>query len=559
MRESRELPLTTIDEARRYRTCGAWPDETTYERFERIATKHLGKVAIIEAGRSWTYGEVLEEVRALSRGLRAAGIAQGEVVSVQLSNSAMHAISHLALNRIGALAMPVHDSWHEAELPHLLKVSRTVAAIIPGTYRGLDYAALYADLRSQLPNLRAVYAMDGAGLNAQAYSSLLTVREGEGEIAATRIDPDLPGALMLSSGTTSMPKISLFSSNNLHALLAPFWSRIQLRETDVGAALAPVGTGAIGYVYPLLSPLLNGATTAILERWTEPQVAVDLIRRNRCTYATAVPAQITQMLPIIQAAPRSDFDSFRCFTNAGAPLAPEVGSQIEEHMDCKIFVIYGATDGGVAASSDINDPQEKRLGSVGRAQDECEIRLVDEIGQEVEPGQTGEIQWRSADKSYGYLNDPEATAMAFNRERFYRTGDLGVLDAEGYLRIVGRVKDMIIRGGRNISPRLIEEMVARHPQVLDVAVAAYPDKVLGERACAFVVSRPGAQMTLKAMLEFLKNEQMSVWQMPERLELMDELPRSAGGKVMKNKLRQFVADKVAVEEHVEAGTMASAV
>ena len=363
---------------------------------------------------------------------------------------------------------------------------------------------------------------------------------------------------MLSSGTTSMPKISIFSSNNLHALLAPFWSRIQLRDTDVGAALAPAGTGAIGYVYPLLSPLLNGGTTVILERWTEPQVAVDLILKNHCTYATAVPAQIAQMLPIIQAVPRSEFARFRCFTNAGAPLAPEVGSQIEEHMDCKIFVIYGATDGGVAASSDINDPQEKRLGSVGRAQDECEIRLIDEIGHEVETGQTGEIQWRSADKSYGYLNDPEATAMAFNKERFYRTGDLGAFDDDGYLRIVGRVKDLIIRGGRNISPRLIEEMVARHPQVLDVAVAAYPDKVLGERACAFVVLRYGSMMTLKDVLEFLKNEHMSVWQMPERLELMAELPRSAGGKVMKNKLRQFVADKVALEEDIKVQTSLNA-
>ncbi len=548
MRESRELPFTTLEEARRYRQSGAWADETIYERFERIAMKHPGKVAVIEATGKRTYGDLLDEVRALSRGFRAAGVSAGQVVSVQLPNCATQAITHLALNRIGALAMPVHDSWHEAELPHLLTTSQAVMAIIPGTYRDLDYAALYASLRPQLPDLRTVYALNGAGPNALDYASLLGTTHGEAEIAATRIDPDLPGALMLSSGTTSLPKISMFSSNNLHALLAPFWRRIQLSESDIGAALAPAGTGAIGYVYPLLSPLLNGATTAILERWSEPQAGVDLIREHRCTYATAVPAQLVQMLPLILAAPQSDFAAFRCFTNAGAPLAPEVGRQIEEHMDCRIFVIYGATDGGVAASSDIGDPLEKRLGSVGRAQEECEIRLIDESGRPVETGQTGEIQWRSADKSYGYLNDPEATAMTFNRERFYRTGDLGAMDAEGYLRIVGRVKDMIIRGGRNISPRLIEEMVMRHPGVAEVAVAAFPDKVLGERACAFVVLRPGTQMLLATLLEFLRGEHMSVWQMPERLEIMAELPKSAGGKIMKNKLREFVAAKISDED-----------
>jgi non-ribosomal peptide synthetase component E (peptide arylation enzyme) len=544
MRESRELPLTTLEEARRYRQSGAWVDETLYERFERIATKHPGKVAVIEATGKRTYGTLLNEVRALSRGFRAAGVLAGQVVSVQLPNCATQAITHLALNRIGALAMLVHDSWHEAELPHLLATSQAVMAIIPGVYRDLDFAALYASLRPQLPDLRAVYALNGTGPNALDYASLLGTAQGEADIAAARIDPDLPGALMLSSGTTSLPKISIYSSNNLHALLAPFWRRIQLSESDIGAALAPAGTGAIGYVYPLLSPLLNGATSAILESWGEPQAGVDFIVKHRCTYATAVPAQLVQMLPLIQAADPSDFVAFRCFSNGGAPLAPEVGRQIEEHMDCRIFGIYGATDAGAATSTDIADPVEKRLGSVGRAQEECEIRLTDESGRPVGTGQTGEIQWRSAGKSYGYLNDPEATAMAFDRARFYRTGDLGAMDADGYLRIVGRVKDMIIRGGRNISPRLIEEMVMRHPAVAEVAVAAFPDKVLGERACAFVVLHPGARVQLAGLLEFLKGEHMSVWQMPERLEIMAELPKSAGGKIMKNKLREFVAPKI---------------
>ncbi|HZY15676.1 MAG TPA: AMP-binding protein [Ramlibacter sp.] len=554
MRASRELPLTTAEEADRYRRSGAWPDETVYQRFERVALQFGDKTATIEARRQLTYRQLLERVRALSRGLLHTGIRRGDVVAVQLSNSAEQPIAHLALNRIGALAMPVHESWHESELPHLLGLSQAVAAIVPSRYKEVDFPALYAALKPKLPALQQVFAIGAPSPHAASFESLLERGSEEAVLALGPIDPDDPADLMLSSGTTSMPKISVFSSNGLLALLQPFWRRIRITPDDIAAALAPAGTGAIGYVYPILTPLLNGATSVILEHWGDPETAVDLIVRHRCTYATGVPAQLTQMLPAISARPPEAFAAFRCFTNAGAPLPPDVGREVEGRMGCKIFVIYGATDGGVACCTSLDDTQEQRLTTVGRPQEECEIRLMNEAGEPLPPGpnQSGEIQWRCADKSYGYLNDPEATAMAFTQDRFYRTGDLGSFDESGRLRIVGRVKDMIIRGGRNISPRLIEEMVLRDPRVFEVAVAAFPDKTLGERACAFVVLRPGVDMTLPSLLEFLRTQQMPTWQMPERLELMQELPKSAGGKIMKNKLRELVAAKVQAEQAAAA-------
>jgi acyl-CoA synthetase (AMP-forming)/AMP-acid ligase II len=540
MERTKSLPLTSVEEAARYRKCGIWPDETLFERFERFARQAPDKTAIIDARRQYTYGEFLEAADRLSRGLYAAGIRAGDVVAVQLPNWAEHPLAHLALNRIGALAMPIHDSWREAELPHLLRVSGAVAAIVPSSYRDIDYPALYAGLRERLPKLKQVFSIGAPNHNAAPFEALLSGGEAGPHVEYLH-DPDAPGALMLSSGTTSLPKISMYSSNDLLALLAPFWKRIRLTPDDVAAALAPAGTGAIGYVYPILSPLLNGATSVVLERWSEPELAVDLILEHRCTYATGVPTQLTQMLPAIKRHATSEFAMFRCFTNAGAPLPLDVGRQIEEHMGCRIFSIYGATDGGVASCTDLGDTQDQRLKTVGRAQDECEIRLVDALDNPVSPGQAGEIQFRTAGKSYGYLNDPEGTAAAFTSDRFYRTGDLGVLDADGYLRITGRARDMIIRGGRNISPTLIEEMVGKHPAVLEVAVAAFPDATLGERACAFVVLAEGKQLTFPSLLAFLKTLEMPTWQMPERLEIMHELPKSAGGKVMKNKLREYVA------------------
>ncbi|MDB5818702.1 MAG: hypothetical protein JWQ11_2342 [Rhizobacter sp.] len=547
------LPLTTPEEAAQYRASGIWPDETIYERFERAARLDLGKIAVIDARRSYTYGELLDSVNALAQGFLDAGITKGDVVAAQLPNGCEQPMVHLALNRIGALAMPVHESWRDAELPHLLSMSRAVAAVVFSDYRGFDFPQLYKTLRDGLPHLKQVFAIGGPTPHAQSFDALLATTPDLAALDARRPHPDDPADLMLSSGTTSLPKISLFSSNDLFALLSPFCDRIGLHRGDVAAALAPAGTGAIGYVYPVLAPLLAGATSVILQRWSEPEVAVELLRAHRCTYATAVPAQLIQMLPLLQAAGPEPFAALRCFTSAGAPLPPEAGRQVEEAVDCRIFGIYGATDGGVASTTFLDDTAQRRLYTVGRAQDATEIRLVDVLDRPVEPGESGEIQWRTAGKSYGYLNDPQATAAAFTADRFYRTGDLGTMDADGYLRITGRVKDMIIRGGRNISPLLIEEMVCEHPAVAEVSVAAFPDAVLGERACLFVVTRPGISVTLPTLLAYLKTRQMPVWQLPERLELMDELPKSAGGKVMKNRLREHVARKVKAEVDMRSG------
>ncbi len=449
-------PLTSFQEAAQYRKSGLWRDLTVFELYRECARAHADKTAIVDARRRYTYAELLASIDNIAGNLLRRGIEPGDVIAVQVANSAELPLMHLALNRIGALAMPIHDSWIQSELHHLLAIGRVRAAIVPRSYRGIDYPALYASLRPGLPDLKAVFSIGGATEHSEAFELLLEpAGVGDAELSARRPDPDLPSTLMLSSGTTSLPKVSVFSCNNMHALLQPFWRGIRLTSDDVAAALAPAGTGAIGYVYPILSPLLNGATTIILERWSEPEKAAELIIEHGCTYATAVPAQLTQMLPSVQRHSRDEFKAFRCFTNAGAPLPPDVGRRIEDLMGCRIFVIYGATDGGVVCSTDIDDPQDKRLSTVGRPLPGREVKLLDALQRPVAPDEPGEIYWRTADKSHGYLNDPEGTATIFADDRFYRSGDLGLFDGEGYLTIIGRAKDMIIRGGRNISPRLI--------------------------------------------------------------------------------------------------------
>jgi non-ribosomal peptide synthetase component E (peptide arylation enzyme) len=542
------LPVTSAEDAARYRAHGLWGDRTIYARFRAAALAVPGKIAIVCGARAIHYGELLERIDRLAGRLLRLGVAPGEIVAAQLPNSPEQPLIHLALNRIGALYMPLHESYRQAELAHLLAKAGAVAAIVPLHYRGFDYPAAYAELRARLPALRQVYSVGGGGPHSAAFEALLQpCGVTPVELDARQPEADALGHIMLSSGTTALPKISVFTSNNLLAMLDAFAQTIQLSREDVACALAPMGTGATGYIFPVLPPLLAGATTAILQHWSDPAEAVELIARHECTYATAIPTQMTLMLPALEAQPQARFTRFRCFNNAGAPLPYEVARRIEELMGCQVQCVYGSTDGGVPCMTCVDDPPDKRMRTVGRVLPGRACELRDGFGQPVAAGEAGEICWRSPDKSFGYLNDLEAARAVFDERGFYRSGDLARIDAEGYVSIVGRVKDMILRGGRNISPRLIEDLLIAHPAVREVAVAAMPHPSLGEQACAFVVLAPGHSLGFEQAVEFLAAQSIAKYQLPERLEILDELPRSAGGKIAKNKLTELVTAKLVAE------------
>ena len=542
------LSVTSAQDAVRYRTARLWKDQTLYSRFREAALKYPEKLAIICGTRSIRYGELLQRVDTLAGNFLRLGIEAGEIVAAQLPNSPDLPLIHLALNRIGALFMPMHDSFRETELAHLLKKAKAVMAIIPLRYRDFDYPALYAELRAQLPELEHVYSIGGAGAHTQDFEALLQPTD----VAADELDARLPtadalGHIMLSSGTTALPKISVFTSNNAVAMTDAFAEMTHLSGDDIVAALAPMGTGATGYVFPLLAPLLAGATSVILQHWSDPAEAVDLIAQHGCTCATAIPTQLTMMVPVLESHPTKQFERFRCFNNAGAPLPYEIARKIEEIMGCHVQSVYGATDGGVPCMTSIDDPAEKRRRTVGRHLEGRVCELRDANGRPVPAGESGEICWTTPDKSFGYLNDVEAARAAFDERGFYRSGDLGQMDADGYVSIVGRVKDMILRGGRNISPRLIEDILITHPAVREVAVAGIPHPVLGEQACAFIVLAPGRKLDFAEMIEFLSTQKIGKYQFPERLELLEKLPRSAGDKIAKNKLTEMATAKLVAE------------
>ncbi len=543
-----DLPLTSSARATAYRAGGQWPDVTVAERFLDTAARYPDKAALRIDGVTSTYADLARDVRSLASGLIAVGLSPGDVVAGQFPNGREIPLLHLACNLAGLLFMPLHDSWRTVELEHLLVHAGVKLLVTPVSYRGFDHHAMISQMRGNLPALRDYFTLVGAAPGARDFAELLQHAPREdAEMAAYRPDPDLPAAIMLSGGTTALSKISRFSSNNLLAFLGAAGAAVGFGPEDIAAAIAPAGTGATGYCYGILMPLLNGATSVILPRWGDPSAAVDLIADRGCTYGVAIPTQLTKMVPVLKERGTAAFERFRCFANAGAPLPYATAVQIEELMDCAIQSIYGATDGGTPTVTTIYDPREKRLATVGRPVPACECEIRDEDGRTLPPGQAGEIVWRGPDKSWGYLGDDAQTAAAFTEDEFYKSGDIGRFDADGYLQIVGRIKDMILRGGRNVSPRAIEELLIKHPAVADVAVAPMPDPVLGERACAFVIPSPGETINLAGAVAFLTGQGLAVWQLPEGLVLLDELPRSPGGKTLKSALTAMVSEASAAE------------
>ena len=302
-------------------------------------------------------------------------------------------------------------------------------------------------------------------------------------------------------------------------------------------AVAPANTGSTGYLYGVLGPLVLGATAHILGRWSA-RAAAELLADRGCTVAVAIPTQIVMLMD--PALGEHDYGPLRAFLNGGAALPVSVATSAEESMGAALLGIYGASESGIPTCGRHDDPVGKRRTTVGRAVLGQELRLVAEDGHEVAAGEPGEVRWRGPNSSFGFLNQPDFDAMSFEDSGFFRSGDLGVLDDDGYLRIVGRLKDMILRGGLNIYPAEIESHLFELPTVLDAAVVGIPDERLGERTCAVVVLAEGAgQLQVAEVSAFLDAAGVARFKHPEFVVALDELPRAASAKLDKARIREI--------------------
>jgi acyl-CoA synthetase (AMP-forming)/AMP-acid ligase II len=527
-----------------YHEAGLWGDKLIVDYIDDHARRDPAKAAIIDCRETITYATLVRRSENLAAAFKAIGLGHGDVVAIRSANWAELPITHLATNRIGAIFLPLSEGFAEADILHLLQQSQARVLLTAST-GWLDPRVFFEAHRSKLTLLKEVVLLRGAERGGKLSFDFLAnddswrSQHGTEYLTSSRANADAPSHVMVSSGTTGMPKCSLFSDNNsiVKVLLQYCKSVAEITSADVAAAIAPAATGSTGYNYPILAPLLAGGTSVMLEHWkgSNPEEALHLIEQHGCTYAVVVPAQLAKLIAIPDVN-KYDLRHLRLITNSGAKLPAPVAEAAESLFHSKIQSVYGCSEAGAATMTSVSDPPEKRFHTAGRALLGQELVIKDEAGNPVERNQIGEVCWRGANKTFGFLNDPESTSTVWDAAGWLNSGDLGTMDNEGYLRIVGRKKDMIIRGGQNINPRAIEEVLLRHSSVVDVAIASVPDPVLGERVGAFVVGSASQTPSLAELSRFVLDQGLAKWNQPELLFLVDDLPRNAGGKVDKARL-----------------------
>lgn len=514
-----------------YRAQGAWKRETLPARFASVCGAAPRRVALVDGPTTLTFADASERVERVAGHLAALGIGPGDVVSWQLPNWWESAVLHHAALRIGALPNPLNMIFRGRELRFVLGQVRPALLVVPQRFRRFDHAALARKLAGEGLVERVAIARGGSA-GAESVDAWLAEPPAN-NVPEPLQRPSDPALLLYTSGTTSNPKGVLHSHETLVYELDSLRDVHQITGDDCYLGGSPV-THIAGLVYGLLMPFALGTRTALLDRW-EPGRALELIERERVTFQTGAPTFLLTLAGHPDAG-RRDLSSFRLFSTGGANIPTEPIRDAEKRLGCTVKRAYGSTEVPTLTATAFDDPDDLRLGADGRAIGTAEMRIVGARGRDVSAGDEGEIWARSPEVFIGY-RDPSLEAEAFDDEGWFRTGDTGRVDADGYLRVSGRLKDVIIRGGENISVKEVEDLLAEHPSITDVAVVGMPDPILGERACAFVVARRGATLGFDDMVAYLESREIARQKIPERLIVRARLPKTASGKVLKTALR----------------------
>jgi non-ribosomal peptide synthetase component E (peptide arylation enzyme) len=531
-------------------TAAGWWGRTSYvSHLLGHARARPDATAIVDGDQRMSFAALADAANRLAKHLADLGVGRGDVVGLQLPNVAAFHVARYALSALGALTLPIGVVYRERELLHALGRTQAVAVVAPAVFNGTDHARMLLGLRKELPRLRYVL-VTGAEAPAGTLSLDALMQQAVdapgtySHLDPARSDPNRPDLLILSSGTTGLSKIIMATPNAWLHTGAVTARLLGLSAGDVVLALPPL-TGGAGYNNGLGSPAVSGATV-VLQAGFDAAEAVERMRREGVTSVAAVPAQAIKMLELMQARGAAAIEgcAVRTWLSVGAYLPMHTAQQIEARLGCRVVNIYGAVEAATIAANRPGDDAASRHTTIGRLVDGTRLRLLDEAGREVAPGEVGEIVARLPSMAAGYLGDAEATAQVFGADGWVRVGDCASIDADGHLRIQGRAKDIISRGAMKISAEEIEDLLRGHPAVRDVAVVAMPDAVLGEKVCAYVVARDGPAPTLPDLVSFLRLQRLAAFKLPERLEIVPEFPYSAGLKVQKSVLREDIARKL---------------
>ena len=530
--------VTTPDRRRRYEAAGLWNAETLAGRVAEHAARRPSKIAVVDLGgdRERTYGQLDRDASSFASRLVELGVRVGDVVSVQLPNWYETVVIQLGVLRAGAVLNPMLPIYRSKELRHMVTVGDVKVLVTPRVYRGHDHQAMVEELRADVSCLRHHLVVDDPEDDADAFLGALEHRSDAPPSPV--IDAAAVSELMFTSGTEAQPKAIMHTEQTASFSARAARDALGLRDDDVVWMPSPIGHST-GLNYGVRVALHHGLTLVLQDRWSA-EVAARLVESRRVSYTVAATTFLADLVEHASAT-GSDLSSLRLFGSGGAPIPPELVAAADEH-GITVLRLYGSTESLVATWNRPDSSREKRVETDGRALDHVEVEVRSETGQAL-VGEPGEIVVRGPNTTVGLFADPDRTAAAFDGDGWLRQGDLGVLDADGYLTIVGRVKEIVIRGGLNIAPREIEELTLQHAAVAEVAVVGVPHPRLGEQACAFVVLREGTTLELPELVAFLKAHGLATFKLPERLVVVDALPRTPTGKVQKFALVSALSER----------------
>jgi cyclohexanecarboxylate-CoA ligase len=529
---------------------GLWRNETLDTYLDRWATRRPDTTAMVDRHGRHSWAELARLVERIAHGLAAHGVTAGSTISVQLPNWTAFAATMLAAGRLGAIVNPIPPTYRASELRFMLGLLESRALLIPATFRGFDHVRMVAGLRTELPRLEHVFVVHGEPGPGMASWATLTEtawerRAGRGGLPGT--DPNGIHEVIFTSGTTGEPKGVMHTPNTTLSTIYPLIERLRFSERDVVLMASTLGHQT-GYLYGFCLTVLLGATTVWLDTWRAEDGA-RLIAEEGVTFSMGATPFLQDLTGV---ADRHDCSSLRLFISAGAPIPRPLVRQARARLGCAISAGWGMTENGLVTCNGLEDAEEKIFGSDGRPLPGMRLRVLDEQGRDRPAGVEGDLLVTGPAQFVGYARRPAFTREAHTPDGWFKTGDRAVLDADGYLSITGRSKDLIIRGGENIPVAEVENLLYAHPKVAGVAVVAMPDPRLQERACAFVVPRPGETLTLGELTAYLEAQGVAKHKFPERLELVTDFPMTPSGKIQKYKLRQDIAARLAAEGEARA-------
>lgn len=544
-------PIRTVrdryseDQIAGFYAAGYWTPASFTALAVEQAERRPEQTFIFDSTTSLTYADFREKALRLAVGLRREGVERGSRVAAQLPNWTEFVVLAAALSRIGAILVPIMPIYREEEVGYVLRHSGAVAAVTCEDFRGFSHLGMFQELRSTCPELRTVYVARSAGSDeAPALDSLLV----EGDLAALDAEagPDTPpddGFLIVyTSGTTSRPKGCFHTFNTVKASAMAISRSVDYTDRDVQFGPSPI-THSTGLVTSVVMPLIAGAKSYLMEAW-DPQEGLNRIEQYGCTAAvTATP--FLQMLMAAYDPTKHDAGSMRLWVCAGSPIPGAIVERSHDLLGLRTLSLYGRSENFLTTMCTVTDPPERSATSDGSALDGAEVKIVEGDGHEVPRGTEGDIAYRGPSHMIEYFDDAGQTAELFTPDGFSRSGDLGRMDADGFVRVTGRLKDIIIRGGMNISARELEDHLQRHPSIANVAVVGMPDERLGEKVCAYVVLAEGAAaVSLDDISALLREHKVATQKLPERLEIVPAMPMTATGKIQKHVLRADLRTKL---------------